>query len=160
MIVTCSFVAGRDFYKTLGVERNASPNEIKRAYRKLAAKHHPDKNPDNPEAVETFKEIGSAYEVLSDENKRKLYDRCGEECVKKEGMMDHNHDFANFFSDFGFSFGDERRERETPKGGTIIMDLHVTLEELYSGNFVEVNLIFHSFFIQKSCNKNEFSVFS
>ena len=67
-----------DYYKTLGVDRSASADEIKRAYRKLANKHHPDKNKDNPGAAEQFAKVGEAYEVLSDKDKRKKYDRLGE----------------------------------------------------------------------------------
>ncbi|MEO0475084.1 MAG: J domain-containing protein [Planctomycetota bacterium] len=67
-----------DYYKTLGVGRSASAEEIKRAYRKLANKHHPDKNKDNPDAAEQFAKVGEAYEVLSDKEKRAKYDRLGE----------------------------------------------------------------------------------
>ena len=66
-----------DYYKTLGVDRSASADEIKRAYRKLANKHHPDKNKDNPDAAEQFAKVGEAYEVLSDKDKRAKYDRLG-----------------------------------------------------------------------------------
>ncbi|MBX2852172.1 MAG: DnaJ domain-containing protein [Phycisphaeraceae bacterium] len=66
-----------DYYKTLGVDRSASADEIKRAYRKLANKHHPDKNKDNPDASEQFAKVGEAYEVLSDKDKRAKYDRLG-----------------------------------------------------------------------------------
>lgn len=130
--------AGRDFYKILGVSRNAQTNEIKKAYRKLAKELHPDKNSDDPQASEKFQDLGAAYEVLSDADKRKKYDQCGEECVKKEGMMDGFDPFSSFFGDFGFGFGNEQQHHETPKGGNVIMDLYVTLEELYSGNFVQV----------------------
>lgn len=97
--------AGRDFYKILGIRKTAGKNEIKKAYRKLAKELHPDKNQDDPEASQKFQDLGAAYEVLSDDDKRKLYDRCGEECVKKEGMMDNTDPFAHFFGDFGFGFG-------------------------------------------------------
>lgn len=131
--------AGRDFYKILGVSRKANTNEIKKAYRKLAKELHPDKNKDDPNASEKFQDLGAAYEVLSDADKRKKYDQCGEECVKKEGMMDGFDPFASFFGDFGFGFGNgDSQHHETPKGGNIVMDLYVTLEELYSGNFVQV----------------------
>lgn len=131
--------AGRDFYAILGVRRDATTNEIKKNYRKLAKELHPDKNKDDPEASQKFQDLGAAYEVLSDEDKRKTYDRCGEECLKRDGMMDNSDPFASFFGDFGFGFGDDHRHtRDTPKGGTIVMDLYVTLEELYTGNFVEV----------------------
>ena len=71
-------MADRDFYKILGVSRNASPEEIKKAYRKLAKELHPDRNPDNKEAEERFKDVSGAYGVLSDEKKKKLYDEFGE----------------------------------------------------------------------------------
>lgn len=69
--------AGDSLYKVLGLEKGASPEEIKKAYRKLALRHHPDKNPDNPEAAEKFKEINNANTILSDENKRRIYDEYG-----------------------------------------------------------------------------------
>src|SRR6266699_4392062 len=67
----------RDYYEILGVDRNAAGEEVKRAYRKLAVKFHPDKNPDDPHAEEKFKEIGEAYDVLMDPDKRVAYDRFG-----------------------------------------------------------------------------------
>src|SRR3954465_12550134 len=67
----------RDYYEVLGVERNAAGEEIKRAYRKLAVKFHPDKNPDDPHSEEKFKELGEAYDVLMDPDKRAAYDRFG-----------------------------------------------------------------------------------
>lgn len=69
--------AGDSLYRILGLEKGASQDQIKKAYRKLALKHHPDKNPDNPEAAEKFKEINNANTILSDENKRKIYDEYG-----------------------------------------------------------------------------------
>ncbi|XP_041668373.1 dnaJ (Hsp40) homolog, subfamily C, member 5 gamma b isoform X1 [Cheilinus undulatus] len=69
--------AGDSLYQVLGLEKGATPEEIKKAYRKLALRHHPDKNPDNPEAAEKFKEINNANSILSDENKRKIYDEYG-----------------------------------------------------------------------------------
>lgn len=69
--------AGDSLYKVLGLEKGASAEDIKKAYRKLALRHHPDKNPDNPEAAEKFKEINNANSILSDENKRKIYDEYG-----------------------------------------------------------------------------------
>lgn len=136
LVIEC-VSAGRDFYKILGIRKSASKNEIKKAYRKLAKELHPDKNQDDPDASQKFQDLGAAYEVLSDEEKRKLYDRCGEECVKKEGMMDNSDPFAHFFGDFGFGFGTQEH-RETPRGANIVMDLYVSMEELYNGNFVEI----------------------
>nr|CAG4645598.1 EOG090X07WF [Lynceus sp. MCZ IZ 141354] len=132
--------AGRDFYSILGVSRTASTNQIKKAYRKLAKELHPDKNKGDAEADEKFKDLGAAYEVLSDADKRELFDRCGEECVQKESGMNGGMDpFASFFGDFGFQFSHgEQGHREVAKGADIVMDLQVSLEELYSGNFVEI----------------------
>ncbi|MGB9625489.1 MAG: DnaJ domain-containing protein, partial [Phycisphaerae bacterium] len=70
-------MAQRDYYEVLGVSRNASEQEIKRAYRKLAKQYHPDRNPGDPKATEKFKEVQQAYEVLSDKTKREQYDRFG-----------------------------------------------------------------------------------
>lgn len=138
IVLVQQVTAGRDFYKILGIRKSANKNEIKKAYRKLAKELHPDKNKDDPEASQKFQDLGAAYEILADDDKRKLYDRCGEECVKKEGMMDNTDPFAHFFGDFGFGFGGGQEQRETPRGANIVMDLFVTLEELYNGNFVEI----------------------
>ena len=75
--ITGKFMAKRDYYEVLGVSNDASSGDIKKAYRKLAVKFHPDKNPDDPEAEENFKELGEAYEVLMDDQKRAAYDRFG-----------------------------------------------------------------------------------
>lgn len=113
---------------------------MKKAYRKLAAKLHPDKNKDDPNSSEKFQDLGAAYEVLSDADKRKVYDRCGEDCLKKDGMMDNSDPFASFFGDFGFHFnGDGHgQNQDIPRGANVAVDLYVTLEELYTGNFVEI----------------------
>lgn len=80
---------GKDYYKILGVTKNASAEELKKAYRKMALKWHPDRNPDNPaKATEMFKEIGEAWDVLSDEKKKKVYDQYGEEGLKGGGGGD------------------------------------------------------------------------
>lgn len=75
-----------DYYQVLGVPRDASPDEIKKAYRKLALKYHPDKNADNPDAEKKFKEVSEAYEVLSDDQKRQMYDQYGSDALKGAGM--------------------------------------------------------------------------
>jgi DnaJ family protein B protein 11 len=107
---------------------------------------HPDKNPDDPEANSRFQDLGAAYETLSDPDKRKIYDRGGEEALAKDERGGGGGDpFASFFGGGGSPFGDffgfdggNQGERETPKGANIHMDLWVSLEELYVGNFVEV----------------------
>src|SRR5471032_667430 len=75
----------RDYYHVLGVERSATPEEVKKAYRKLAVKHHPDKNPGDKSAEEKFKELGEAYEVLSNPDKRAAYDRFGHQAFTQGG---------------------------------------------------------------------------
>jgi DnaJ family protein B protein 11 len=122
----------------LNIPRSAKQNQIKSAFRKMAKQLHPDKNQDDPEATEKFSKLRNAYEVLSDERMRKDYDRCGEQCVKKDSMSAGHDPFASFFGDFGFHFDESPGQKEIPKGGTIVLDLHVSLEELYNGNFVQV----------------------
>lgn len=116
-------------------------NQIKKAYRKLAKELHPDKNRDDPKAQDKFQDLGAAYEVLSDAEKRKTYDRHGEEGLKHDSFG-ASDPFSSFFGDFGFGFGfggqQDHRDREVPKGNDVTMDIFVTLEELYSGTFIEV----------------------
>ncbi|EDO44765.1 predicted protein [Nematostella vectensis] len=134
-------LAGRDFYAILGVPRDASKNQIKRAYRKLAMKLHPDKNKDDPKAQEKFHDIGAAYEVLADDDQRKIYDQRGEEGLKNAGHRDHSDPFSSFFGGFGFHFDGHNghsHSQQVPRGSDLTVDLEVTLEELYNGNFIEV----------------------
>ena len=130
-------LSGRDFYKILGVDKSTSKKDIKRAYRKLAMKFHPDKNPDNPEAADKFKEIGDAYETLADDDKRATYNKHGEEGVKKMGQGGGHDPFANFFG-HGFGFGGQEQEQREHRGADVNVDLFVTLEELYLGSFVTI----------------------
>ena len=139
---------GRDFYKILGVNRRADTNQIKKAYRKLAKELHPDKNQDDPEADEKFKDLGVAYETLKDPDLRKIYDKGGEEALQKNERNGGGGDpFASFFGGgspfddfFGFGGGQQGGEREVQRGANIVIPLWVTLEELYVGNFVEVSV--------------------
>ena len=122
-------MAKKDFYEVLGVPRTATTDEIKAAYRKLALKYHPDRNPGNKEAEEKFKEAAEAYEVLSDAQKRKTYDQFGHAGMGgSSGGFGHGHGnmnmddiFANFGDIFGDIFGDQRtrtqknRPRTTPR---------------------------------------------
>ena len=89
----------KDYYKILGVDKNASQDEIKSAFRKLAKKYHPDLNKDNPEAANKFKEVGEAYSVLSDESKRRLYDQYGSAAV--DGSSPNPGAGAGGFGGFG-----------------------------------------------------------
>ena len=99
-------MAERDYYEVLGVSRNASPEEIKRAYRKVALQHHPDKNPGDKAAEEKFKEASNAYDVLSDPEKRKIYDIRGHAGVHNAGFQGYTN-FEDIFSNFGDIFGRE-----------------------------------------------------
>ncbi|MGV0952535.1 MAG: DnaJ domain-containing protein, partial [Azonexus sp.] len=87
----------RDFYEILGVNRDASDDEIKKAYRKLAMKHHPDRNLDNPAAEEKFKEAKEAYEILSDSQKRSAYDQFGHAGVDPQAGMGGGGGFSDAF---------------------------------------------------------------
>src|SRR5882672_3955865 len=93
-------MAKRDYYEVLGVNRDASDEDLKKAYRRLAMKHHPDRNPGNHDAEAHFKEANEAYEVLSDAQKREIYNQYGHEGLQRGGM---GADFAGGFSDL---FGD------------------------------------------------------
>src|SRR5579864_9313099 len=97
----------RDYYEILLIEKNASVDEVKRAYRKLAMQYHPDKNPDNKEAEEKFKEATEAYEVLSDTDKRARYDRFGHQGVKQNdyGHYQSTEDIFSHFSDIFSGMG-------------------------------------------------------
>lgn len=128
----------RDYYEILGVQRNASDGEIKRAYRSLAVKYHPDKNPDDPQAEERFKECAEAYAVLSDAQKRAAYDRFGHSGVGAGGPG-FDPGFSNFediFDMFGFGdmFGSRggRRSR-VQRGADLRYDLEITLEDAAVG---------------------------
>merc|ERR1712159_745535 len=97
-------IMGKKYYDLLGVEQNASENEIKKNYKKLAMKHHPDRNPNNREESEQkFKEISNAYKVLTDPEKRQIYDKFGEEGLQNNGGMPSNF---NPFSMFEEVFGE------------------------------------------------------
>ncbi|NBQ85041.1 MAG: molecular chaperone DnaJ, partial [Methylophilaceae bacterium] len=99
-------MAKRDYYEVLGVNRDASEEEIKKAYRKLAMKHHPDRNPDNPKAEEHFKEAKEAYEMLSDSQKRAAYDQYGHAGVDPSAAGGPGGFGGGGFGDFSDAFGD------------------------------------------------------
>lgn len=138
----------KDYYNILGVSRNASQQEIKKAYRKLAFEYHPDKNPGDREAEEKFKEAAEAYEVLSDQEKRSIYDMYGHDGLKSRGFEgfsgfdDIFSHFSDIFGDvFGFGgFGGSRggRGRTPRRGADFRYDLEITLEEAYNGTTKEI----------------------
>jgi len=100
-------MAKKDYYQILGVQRNSSAEEIKKAYRKMALQHHPDRNHDNPEAEEIFKEASEAYSVLGNSEKRKIYDQYGVEGLRMRGGSSDSGFFSDStFADFGDILGD------------------------------------------------------
>lgn len=132
----------RDYYEVLGVAKTAAGDEIKKAYRKVAIKYHPDKNPDDPSAEDKFKEAAEAYEVLSDEQKRARYDRFGHQGVGGNGggpnMEDIFSQFGDIFGGGGFEgfFGGGGRGqggRRVRKGSNLRIKLKLDLEEVANG---------------------------
>jgi molecular chaperone DnaJ len=131
----------RDFYEILGVGRNATADEIKKAYRKVAIQYHPDKNPGNKEAEEKFKEAAEAYEVLSDNDKRTQYDRFGHS-RGNSGYGGHTMNMDDIFSQFGDVFGGSGFEsffgggggrKRQRKGSNLRIKLKLTLDEIANG---------------------------
>ena len=98
-------MAKRDYYEVLGVDKSASTDEIKKAYRKVAIKYHPDKNPDDPSSEEKFKEAAEAYEVLRDQDKKQRYDRFGHQGMNGGGFSGGGISMDDIFSQFGDIFG-------------------------------------------------------
>ena len=138
----------RDYYEVLGINQSADLDQIKKAYRKLAIKYHPDKNPDNSAAEGKFKEATEAYEVLSAPEKRQKYDQFGHAGL--EGMDISGHNFRGFedivnniFGDFGdlFGFSDSRHGQSGPKRGRNLQyDLEIDLEDVVEGKTTEINI--------------------
>lgn len=142
----------RDYYEVLGIDRNADEQTIKKAYRKLAKKYHPDLNPGDKEAERNFKEVSEAYEVLSDKQKRDVYDKFGHDGLNGqagsgfggfEGFSGQG--FGNFEDIFGDIFGDmfgggRRRRRGPQKGDDIEVQLNLTFEEAAFGTKKEVSI--------------------
>ena len=137
----------RDYYEVLGVSRNASEDELKKAYRKLAMKYHPDHNPGNAEAEQKFKEAAEAYDVLRDENKRARYDRFGFAGVQGGGGGFTNAD--DIFSHFGDIFGDlfgftQHQESQSTRGADLRYNLTVSFLQAAKGDKVTLSIPRHS----------------
>ncbi|XP_071689842.1 dnaJ protein ERDJ3B-like isoform X1 [Rutidosis leptorrhynchoides] len=143
-IILSFYCCSKSYYDILQVPKGASDDQIKRSYRKLALKYHPDKNQGNEDANKKFAEINNAYEVLSNSEKRSIYDRYGEDGLKQHaagggggggGGMDINDIFKSFFGGGG---REEEEEERVAKGDDVIVDLDATLEDLYMGGSLKV----------------------
>ncbi len=139
-------MAKRDYYDVLGVNKNATPNELKSAYRKLAIKYHPDKNPGDKSAEDKFKEASEAYGVLSDKSKKENYDNFGHAAFENGGGgrggfsgfggfsgADFSDIFEDFFGDFGGGGRKSSRKSSSNRGSDLRYDLSISLEEAYLG---------------------------
>jgi molecular chaperone DnaJ len=125
---------GKDYYNILEVDKTASERDIKKSYRKLSMKYHPDKNPDNKESEDKFKEIAEAYSIISNKEKRENYDTFGDPNGQPQNPFGDMGGMDDIFSQF---FGGDRSGRgggrRRVKGGDIRVNIHMTLEEMYSG---------------------------
>jgi molecular chaperone DnaJ len=136
-------MAKRDYYEVLSVNRDASDDEIKKAYRKLAMKFHPDRNPDNPKAEGNFKEAKEAYEVLSDPGKRAAYDQYGHAGVDSSAAHGARGfgDFADAFGDiFGDILGGGRNRSNVYRGADLRYNLEISLEEAARGTETKIRV--------------------
>ena len=138
----------RCYYEILGVERNASDEEIKKNYRKLAMQYHPDRNPDDKEAEENFKEAAVAYEVLYDREKREIYDRYGHEGLNGigfkgfSGFEDIFSSFGDIFEDiFGFGSGRSRSRTAQRAGADLRYDLKIPFVDAAFGTSTDINIV-------------------
>ena len=143
----------RDLYDIIGVSKNATQDEIKKSYRKLALKYHPDRNPDNKDAETNFKEAAEAYSILSDASKRSRYDQFGHAAFDNSGgrggfgNADFSSNFSdifgsNIFEDFFEGFGGNRGRSTRSsdfRGQDLRYDLSISLEDAYNGKKQEIN---------------------
>ena len=156
-------MAKRDYYEVLGVSKTATKEEIKSAYRKKAIQFHPDKNPDDKEAEEKFKEAAEAYEILSDEQKRSSYDRFGHAGVGGAAGGFQGRGFEDIFSQFGDIFGEaspfgdffggstgRRRRRRGKRGADLRISIELTMEEIAKG--VEKKIKLNRFVVCDVCS--------
>ena len=135
-------MAKKDYYEVLGVNRDASEDDFKKSYRKLAMKFHPDRNPDNPKAEEQFKEAKEAYEILSDANKRAAYDQYGHAGVDPSAAAGAGMGgFADAFGDiFGDIFGGGRGRSNVYRGADLRYNLEIALEDAARGTETKIRI--------------------
>jgi curved DNA-binding protein len=155
-------MAATDYYNILGIDKNASDSAIKKAYRKLAMKYHPDHTKGDKTAEEKFKKISEAYAVLSDPEKRKQYDTYGSADFQQRFSQEdifRNFDFSDIFREFGFSggsrtadggfrfsfgggspFGGQQRQQRSIKGSDLVYELPITLHDVANGSKKQISL--------------------
>ncbi|MFA6535050.1 MAG: molecular chaperone DnaJ [Candidatus Babeliales bacterium] len=144
-------MAKRDYYEILGVDKTTSQEDIKKAYRKLALKYHPDRNPGNKEAEENFKEASQAYDILSNPEKRKAYDQFGHAGAEQMGGGGQYSDINDIFENFGDIFGDlfggagQRRKKSKTgpvpqRGHDLSQKVQITLKDSYLGCKADINV--------------------
>jgi len=140
-------MADKDFYEILGVGRDASDDELKKSYRKLAMKYHPDRNQGNLESEKKFKETSAAYEILKDPQKRAAYDQYGHDAFKHaaggpQGFGDSGGGFSDIFEEFfGGGFGGSSQRQKSPsRGSDLRYNMSITLQEAYSGKKTEIRI--------------------
>mmetsp|Transcript_50300 Transcript_50300/g.83491 ORF Transcript_50300/g.83491 Transcript_50300/m.83491 type:complete len:365 (-) Transcript_50300:32-1126(-) len=135
LVVCVGVTLAEDYYTTLGVPRDATTKQIRKAYRDLSLKWHPDKNKGDETAAAKYSEINNAYEVLTDEEKRRVYDQYGEEGLKQQRAPQQHGDFFNFFN-FGGQGGGGADSMQ--RGADINLPLYVSLEDIYLGKTMKV----------------------
>jgi len=141
-------MAKRDYYDILGVQRNASEQDLKSAFRKLAKEHHPDRNPGDKDAEQKFKELNEAYEILKDPQKRSAYDQYGHAAFERGNGAGFSNGFpgggfSDIFEDiFGEMMGGGRGRRGSgrERGADLRYNMEITLEEAYAGKNAEISV--------------------